>query len=128
MIYRGLDDGATCLNDTPKCDEEGLPLACEDWADRNWGLIHQGGTLTYWHHDANGKVTMIIVERGVKMWLQLHIKRPLPRSQVDIIFEKIIQYKDADEEITWEDDAEAVTLLLLPGDVVCICVIIGFAK
>ncbi|KAK0478686.1 hypothetical protein EDD18DRAFT_1364521 [Armillaria luteobubalina] len=122
MTHRGapppfglMDDGYDAWNNTSSQYDWPHGLSREQWSDMNWGLLHHATTYTDEHHDADGKMTLIIGEQGSKLWAVTFPKKPLEREEVHTYFDQALQF----ELPTEEDELLCVsfTLVLLPGDI-----------
>jgi hypothetical protein len=87
----------------------------ENFTVKGWGLLHHAGFLTYPHHDAEGSVTWIKMEVGIKFWVIFHPKDRL--NDRKHLQELAIKLGNFTHNIPWikeHCDAELVTLY--PGD------------
>ncbi|PBK84546.1 hypothetical protein ARMGADRAFT_1088318 [Armillaria gallica] len=115
--FHNLDDGSQAMAHTKTLDTATFQLLRELVTDRTWALLHQAGVLTGWHRDTDGKLTIILVDRGCKFWIQIRPRARVTRAEIDLVFEKCL---DADEDSLDDlcaDVVDARTLLLLPRDV-----------
>ncbi|KAK0472041.1 hypothetical protein IW261DRAFT_1571286 [Armillaria novae-zelandiae] len=121
MTHRGapppfgmMDDGYDAWNNTSSQYDWPHGLSREQWSDMNWGLLHHACTYTDEHHDADGKMTLIIGEQGSKLWTVTFPNRPLERHVVTDYFDQALQFALP----TQQDECLCVsfTLVLLPGD------------
>lgn len=82
---------------------------------QSWALLHQAGFVTYPHYDAEGTLTFIKMEVGLKYWVLFKLKEENPSRSylLDslLCLGNFVENKDNVRE-RW--DAEVVTLL--PGD------------
>uniref|UniRef100_A0A0W0FGA9 Uncharacterized protein n=1 Tax=Moniliophthora roreri TaxID=221103 RepID=A0A0W0FGA9_MONRR len=62
ISYRALNDLDRALDNT-KTFHESL-----SWPDVLWALAHAGKVITWWHHDRDGKMTIVNAETGAKIW------------------------------------------------------------
>ncbi|KAK0488091.1 hypothetical protein EDD18DRAFT_1360046 [Armillaria luteobubalina] len=122
MTHRGapppfglMDDGYDAWNNTSSQYDWPHGLSREQWSDMNWGLLHHATTYTNEHHDADGKMTLIIGEHGSKLWAVTFPKRPLERQWVNTYFDQALQPAPPTE--TNEQLCVSFTLVLLPGDI-----------
>lgn len=87
----------------------------ENFTVKGWGLVHHAGFLTYPHHDAEGSLTWLKMNIGVKFWV---IFSPKDRHQDrKHLQEFAIRLGNFTENVDWiraNCDAEVITLL--PGD------------
>ncbi|KAK0482825.1 hypothetical protein EDD18DRAFT_1362462 [Armillaria luteobubalina] len=122
MTHRGapppfglMDDGYDAWNNTSSQYDWPHGLSREQWSDMNWGLLHHATMYTDEHHDADGKMTLIIGKQGSKLWVVTFPKKPLEREHVHTYFDQALQF----ELPTEEDELLCVsfTLVLLPGDI-----------
>ncbi|KAK0488357.1 hypothetical protein EDD18DRAFT_1359613 [Armillaria luteobubalina] len=110
-----MDDGYDAWNNTSSQYDWPHGLSREQWSDMNWGLLHHATTYTDEHHDADGKMTLIIGEHGSKLWAVTFPKRPLERQRVNTYFDQALQPAPPTE--TNEQLCVSFTLVLLPGDI-----------
>ncbi|KAK0491934.1 hypothetical protein EDD18DRAFT_1358359 [Armillaria luteobubalina] len=122
MTHRGapppfglMDDGYDTWNNTSSQYDWSHGLSREQWSDMNWGLLHHATMYTDEHHDADGKMTLIIGEHGSKLWAVTFPKRPLERQRVNTYFDQALQPAPPTE--TNEQLCVSFTLVLLPGDI-----------
>ncbi|KAK0217203.1 hypothetical protein IW262DRAFT_1464254 [Armillaria fumosa] len=121
MSHRGapppfglMDDGYDAWNNTSSQYDWPHGLSREQWSDMNWGLLHHAATYTDEHHDADGKVSLIVGEAGSKLWVVTFPKQPLDRKTVTDYFDQALQF-----HLPTEEDKNlciSFTLVLLPGD------------
>ncbi len=98
-------------------------LSRDQWADLNWGLIHHATVYTDIHHDADGKVTLIVAEQGCKLWIAYYPRLSYTRKDVHRYFDGTLEKPPEDvasdsapEDLNREDFAVGLTLVMLPGD------------
>ncbi|KAG2737446.1 hypothetical protein P692DRAFT_20883555 [Suillus brevipes Sb2] len=83
----------------------------ENFTVKGWGLLHHAGYLTYPHHDAEGTLTWVRMEFGLKFWTVFRLK-----SQYDDrihIQEVVCRLGNFTEHEAWARehcDAEVITL------------------
>ncbi|KAK0474055.1 hypothetical protein IW261DRAFT_1569042 [Armillaria novae-zelandiae] len=99
-----MDDGYDAWNNTSSQYDWPHGLSREQWSDMNWGLLHHACTYMDEHHDADGKMTLIIGEQG----------NLLNAMFVTDYFDQALQFTLP----TQQDKCLCVsfTLVLLPGD------------
>ncbi|KAG1722727.1 uncharacterized protein EDB91DRAFT_1255924 [Suillus paluster] len=86
----------------------------DNFTVKSWALLHQGGFVTYPHHNSDGAITVLRVEAGAKLWIVFRTKKKLNRTalqKAQMLFANFAQNRDAIMEI-WE----AEVIRLLPGD------------
>ncbi|KAK0477183.1 hypothetical protein EDD18DRAFT_1114777 [Armillaria luteobubalina] len=103
-----MDDGYDTWNNTLLQYDWPHRLSREQWSDMNWGLLHHATTYTDKHHDADGKMTLIIGEQGSKLWAVTFPKKPLEREEMHTYFDQALQF-----ELPTEEDE----LFQLPGTI-----------
>ncbi|THV01672.1 hypothetical protein K435DRAFT_853532 [Dendrothele bispora CBS 962.96] len=82
--------------------------------DKSWGLIHQPGTFTQWHHDADGKLTLINCKTGAKIWSIFIPSRLLNADQVREI---MVRFAEEKFILPQPHHGRVVNILLTEGDV-----------
>ncbi|KAJ8089776.1 hypothetical protein PM082_018352 [Marasmius tenuissimus] len=105
--YSSLDHFDRALDNT-KTHGEALV-----WRDGSWGLMHDGQVVTWWHHDADGKMTVVNAETGAKIWTLFIPDASLPPTRVQDIYRWMAQSKD---RLPKQCFGSIVNILLLPGD------------
>ncbi|KAG1899874.1 uncharacterized protein F5891DRAFT_1189346 [Suillus fuscotomentosus] len=99
--------------DCPVCSGKVHP---DNFTVKSWALLHQAGFITYPHHDADGAVTFVQVQTGIKFWIVFTTKEKLSRTallKAQMLFADW-QKHHREIESTWH--GEVITLL--PGDLV----------
>jgi hypothetical protein len=90
----------------------------ENFTVKGWGMVHDAGFLTYPHHDAEGTLTWIWMEVGVKMWVYF---RPRSRqnecSHLQNIAMHLVNFTENMEWLKQHCDTEVITPL--PGNILC---------
>ena len=81
---------------------------------KSWALLHQGGYVTYPHHDADGSNTFVRMHVGIKFWVMFRTKNKLlKRDKLRSTQMNLAGLPNANKGANeWE--AEVVTLF--PGD------------
>ncbi|PBK86762.1 hypothetical protein ARMGADRAFT_1035318 [Armillaria gallica] len=119
--FHNLDDGSQAMAHTKFVNTKDFALPREHVTDCTWALLHHAGTLSRWHRDMDGKLSIIIVDRGCKLWIERHPWISLSWSQIDRWFVWSMEDNDKPSMTVGPGDTEtsdAATLLILPGDVV----------
>ncbi|SJL13933.1 uncharacterized protein ARMOST_17384 [Armillaria ostoyae] len=118
--FHNLDDGSQAMAHTKFVDTEEFTLPREQVTDRTWALLHHAGTLSRWHRDTIGKLTIIIVDRGCKLWIEQHPRKSLTRSEIDLWFEGSMEDNDepSTSALSSLQESDAATIVILPGDIV----------
>ncbi|KAL0058321.1 hypothetical protein AAF712_015016, partial [Marasmius tenuissimus] len=106
--YGALDDLHHAINNTKFLESEGIM-----WGDTIWGLVHGSPTITWWHHDADGKMTIVNAESGAKIWTVFLPNSDLTENEVREVQVWLAQSKD---KLPKEDFGKVMNILLLPGD------------
>lgn len=82
---------------------------------QSWALLHQAGFVTYPHYDAEGTLTFIKMEVGVKYWVLFKLKEENPsRSHLIDALLRLGNFAENEDDVRERWDAEVVTLL--PGE------------
>ncbi|KAG2352812.1 hypothetical protein BDR07DRAFT_1497598 [Suillus spraguei] len=86
----------------------------DNFTVKSWALLHQAGYVSYPHHDADGAVTFLQIQSGVKFWVVFRTKEKLSRTALQKAQMLFANWRNNREEIdsTWH--GEVITLL--PGD------------
>ncbi|KAG2063549.1 hypothetical protein BDR04DRAFT_1123182 [Suillus decipiens] len=88
----------------------------ENFTVKGWGMVHHAGFLTYPHHDAEGTLTWIRMEVGVKLWVYFRPRgRQHDRSHLQNIATRLVNFTEHTEWLKRHCNAEVITLL--PGDI-----------
>ncbi len=103
---------------TKTLDTTTFQLPWELVTDWTWALLHQAGVLTGWHHDTDGKLTIILVDCGSKFWIQIRPRARVTHAEINQVFEKCLNADEDSLDDLCTDVIHARMLLLLPGDVV----------
>ncbi|KAG2045475.1 hypothetical protein BDR06DRAFT_1015617 [Suillus hirtellus] len=83
---------------------------------KGWGMAHHAGFLTYPHHDAEGTLTWVRMEVGVKFWAVFRPKsRRDDRSHLQNIATRLANFTVHKAWLKANCDAEVVTLMA--GDI-----------
>ncbi|KAG2368455.1 hypothetical protein BDR07DRAFT_1478227 [Suillus spraguei] len=91
----------------------------ENFTAKGWALLHHAGYLTYPHHDAEGSLTWVRMEVGVKFWVVFRPKdRQNDRKHLQDFALKLGNFTENQAWIRANCDAEVITLL--PGDILII--------
>ncbi|KAG1828889.1 hypothetical protein DFJ58DRAFT_737581 [Suillus subalutaceus] len=91
----------------------------ENFTVKGWALLHHAGFLTYPHHDAEGSLTWVRIEVGVKFWVVFRPKdRQNDRKHLQDFALRLGNFTENEAWIRANCDAEVITLL--PGDILII--------
>ncbi|KAK7026712.1 hypothetical protein VNI00_015485 [Paramarasmius palmivorus] len=88
------------------------------WPDVLWALAHAGNVITWWHHDADGKMTIINAETGAKVWTLFVPNPALSATEVHRIQSWLAGSKD---KLPKPELGKIINILLLPGDTLSVC-------
>jgi hypothetical protein len=92
---------------------------------KGWGLLHQAGYLTYPHHDAEGTLTWVRMEFGLKFWTVFRLK-----AQYDDrihIQEVVCRLGNLTEHEAWaREHCDAEVITLTRGDILCEIIMFHF--
>ncbi|KAG2114041.1 hypothetical protein BD769DRAFT_1673604 [Suillus cothurnatus] len=83
----------------------------DNFTMKSWALLHQAGFVSYPHHDADGAITFVRIEIGIKFWVVFHPKHTLCRTalqKAQMLFSNFVNNRK-EIMLTWS--AEIVTLL-----------------
>ncbi|KAG2335959.1 hypothetical protein BDR05DRAFT_1006297 [Suillus weaverae] len=91
----------------------------ENFTVKGWGLLHHAGFLTYPHHDAEGSLTWVRMDVGIKFWVVFRpINRRDDRKHLQDIAIKLGNFTQNEPWIRANCYAEVITLM--PGDTLII--------
>lgn len=91
----------------------------ENFTVKGWGLLHHAGYLTYPHHDAEGSLTWVRMEVGIKFWVIFQpIDRHNDRKHIQDIATKLRNFTEHESWIRANCHTEVITLT--PGDTLCV--------
>ncbi|KAL0577959.1 hypothetical protein V5O48_004030 [Marasmius crinis-equi] len=107
MTYSALDHTDECLNNTKWLGD------VEMWRDLTWGLSHAGQVVTWFHHDGDGKMTVIQALTGAKIWTLFIPDSSLSAEKVQDLHLWMAERKD---KLPGPSLGKLVNVLLLPGD------------
>jgi hypothetical protein len=88
----------------------------ENFTVKGWALLHHAGFLTYPHHDAEGSLTWVRMEVGIKLWV---VFRPKDRyHDRKHLQDFAIRLGNFTENEAWiRENCESECITLLPGDI-----------
>ncbi|KAG2029909.1 hypothetical protein BDR03DRAFT_975385 [Suillus americanus] len=87
----------------------------ENFTVKGWALVHHAGFLTYPHHDAEGTLTWVKMDVGIKFWVIFRPKdRHDDRKHLQDFAIRLGNFTENESWIRANCDAEVITLL--PGD------------
>ncbi|KAG1761763.1 hypothetical protein EV702DRAFT_1206970 [Suillus placidus] len=87
----------------------------ENFTVKGWALLHHAGFLTYPHHDAEGSLTWVRMEVGIKFWVVFRLKdRHNDRKHIQEVATKLGNFTEHRTWIRKHCAAEVITLF--PGD------------
>ncbi|KAG1790108.1 uncharacterized protein HD556DRAFT_1446460 [Suillus plorans] len=87
----------------------------QNFTSKGWGLLSHAGFLSYPHHDAEGTLTWIRIESGIKFWAIFHLKGgSSDRIQLQHLSVRLADYNTHKEWILNHCDGEVIALH--PGD------------
>jgi hypothetical protein len=94
----------------------------ENFTVKGWGLLHHAGFLTYPHHDAEGSLTWVKMEVGMKFWV---VFRPIDRHDDRKHLQEIaIKLGDFTENEVWiRENCHAEVITIMPGDMLFVMLI-----
>lgn len=91
----------------------------ENFTVKGWGLLHHAGFLTYPHHDAEGSLTWVRMEFGIKFWVIFRPNgRHNDRRHMHDIAIRLGNFTENEDWIRAHCRAELITLF--PGDTLCV--------
>ncbi|KAF9008502.1 hypothetical protein BDZ89DRAFT_1048193 [Hymenopellis radicata] len=97
-----------------KKTQEQIPR--QQWADRLWGLLHQAMTNTTAHHDADGKVTIILGQAGYKFWFVITPAAGQAATREELeAFQKSLF--DAEQAVKYPENIAVRAFLISPGSI-----------
>ncbi|KAG2045519.1 hypothetical protein BDR06DRAFT_978152 [Suillus hirtellus] len=83
----------------------------ENFTIKGWAMAHHAGFLTYPHHDAEGTLTWVRMEVGVKFWVIFRPKdRHDDRSHIQNIATRLVNLVENKAWLKKHCDAELITL------------------
>jgi hypothetical protein len=83
----------------------------DNFTTKSWAILHQAGFVSYPHHDADGAITFVRVETGIKFWVVFRPKHQLSRTALQKAQMLFANFTENREEIILTWDAEVITLL-----------------
>ncbi|KAG1718731.1 hypothetical protein EDB19DRAFT_1837643 [Suillus lakei] len=83
----------------------------DNFTTKSWALLHQAGFVSYPHHDADGAITFVRIETGIKFWVVFRPKHVLSRTALQKAQMLFANFAKNREEIMLTWDAEVITLL-----------------
>ncbi|KAL0063779.1 JmjC domain-containing histone demethylation protein 1 [Marasmius tenuissimus] len=105
---RALNDFEQSMNNTSSMypDEIAYP-------DLIWALAHGSQVITWWHHDCDGKMTVVNAESGAKIWT---IFRPKPNMSAADFVSLQLWLCERKDKLPKPEYGDIINILLLPGD------------
>lgn len=89
----------------------------ENFTVRGWGILHHAGYLSYPHHDAEGTLTWLRMEHGVKFWVVFRPKNNRDdRKHLQEFVTRLVDFTNHEEWVRKHCDAEVI--VLRPGNIV----------
>ncbi|KAJ8078239.1 hypothetical protein PM082_000445 [Marasmius tenuissimus] len=108
ITYGALDDLDRAINNSKVFKTEAVA-----WPDKIWGLVHGSPVISWWHHDSDGKMTVVNAESGAKIWSVFLPNPELTEQEVRDVQLWLSQSKD---KLPKDRFGKVVNLFLLPGD------------
>jgi hypothetical protein len=91
----------------------------ENFTVRGWGILHHAGYLSYPHHDAEGTLTWLRMEHGVKFWVVFRPKNNRDdRKHLQEFVTRLVDFTNHEEWVRKHCDAEVI--VLRPGNIVLV--------
>ena len=81
--------------------------------DKSWYLSHGQVIVTFWHHDADGKITVVNIRSGVKIWITIRLNLDLSPSRLAELARQLTEEKLVQPEA---ELGKMTATLLVPGD------------
>ncbi|KAG2045851.1 hypothetical protein BDR06DRAFT_1015241 [Suillus hirtellus] len=102
-------------NQTTHCVPIRSYVHSDNFTTKGWGLLHHAGFLTYPHHDAEGTLTWVRMEAGIKFWVIFTLRGgENNRIGLQDLSVRLADYAKHKSWIHKHCDGEVLTLL--PGD------------
>jgi hypothetical protein len=116
VTSRNIDHGLVYgWNQTSHCVPIKSKVHPENFTVKGWGLLHHAGFLSYPHHDAEGTLTWVRMEVGVKFWAVFRPKRYQDnRIHLQEFATKLVDFTSHKEWVQKHCDGEVI--VLRPGD------------
>ncbi|KAG2060477.1 hypothetical protein BDR06DRAFT_966967 [Suillus hirtellus] len=113
LLYHGLIYGWN--QTTVDCPIHSGKVHPDNFTTKSWLLLHHAGFVSHPHHNADGTMTFVQIETGIKFWVVFHTRNTLSRTAFQKAQMLFANFAKNQEEIilTWE--AEVITLL--DGDI-----------
>jgi hypothetical protein len=83
----------------------------DNFTMKSWALLHQAGFVSYSHYDADGAITFVRIEMGIKLWVVFRPKHTLSRTALQKAQMLFSNFANNRKEIMLTWSAEIVTLL-----------------
>lgn len=128
-MYRDISDDISSMRATSRDSfssvnnrtSHGLYTHTDSIKLRRWALMASGGFVTHIHHDANGLSTWVSVTVGAKLWTFFRCVHQEP-SRIFQARKKLATFGHSDNPSCLQEDFELGTVLLTPGNVLCVTV------
>jgi hypothetical protein len=127
-MSRHLNDGLAAMTATATELPEfpNLPSALLEDQQNNlghalaglWALLHHAGVHTTWHHDGDGGVTVIYCKIGCKIWDLVFWHPNVTQAEVESETMRVCKMGTCHPSAQY---AKIVTVCLMPGDVLFVC-------
>lgn len=116
--YRNLDHGLVYgWNQTAHSVPILSKVHPENFTVKGWAILHHAGYLTYPHHDAEGTLTWLRMEIGVKFWAVFRPKNNHhDRNHLQEFVTRLVDFTNHEEWVRKHCDGEVI--VLRPGDIV----------
>ncbi|KAG1784503.1 uncharacterized protein HD556DRAFT_1451702 [Suillus plorans] len=113
---RNLDHGLVHgWNQTTTCVPIRSYVHPDNFTTKGWALLHHAGFLTYPHHDAEGTLTWVRMEAGIKFWVIFSLKSG-EKNRI-ALQDLSVRLADYARHKTWiHKNCDGEVLTLVPGD------------
>ncbi|KAG2081945.1 uncharacterized protein F5147DRAFT_783481 [Suillus discolor] len=113
---RNLDHGLVHgWNQTTNCVPIRSHVHPDNFTAKGWALLHHAGFVTYPHHDAEGTLTWVRMEAGIKFWAIFSL-RDGANNRIGLQ-DLSVKLADYARHKTWiHKNCDAEVLTLRPGD------------
>lgn len=113
---RNIDHGLVHgWNETSNCVEIRSKIHPQNFTSKGWGLLSHAGFTSYPHHDAEGTLTWIRMECGVKLWAIFYLKGgSSDRIQLQHLSVRLADFNTHKEWI--HEHCYGEVMALYPGD------------
>ncbi|KAL0064578.1 hypothetical protein AAF712_008523 [Marasmius tenuissimus] len=105
--YRLIDHLNRAIDNTKSLGD------AEQLRDLSWSLLHSGGSITYPHHDGDGKLTIVNAVTGAKIWTLYMPNTSLSEEKVRDAQTWLAGEK---EKLPKAEFFKIINVFLLPGD------------